>query len=148
MANEKNDRDGKEEMTAEEVAEELANAGRSASSGISVGDTFKKLLTAGVSAAFMTEESIRSFVGEMKLPKETLNLLLQGASKSKEELMSRVSKEVITIVQKIDFVQEATKFMENHKMRVSAEVEFVRKTPSSGEEKGSVDVRFKNEDDV
>jgi hypothetical protein len=92
-----------------------------------VGDTIRKLVSAGVSAAFMTEESIRSFVSEVKLPKETLNLLLQGAAKSKEELMNRVSKEVIAIISKIDFVKEASRFVEEHKFRINAEIEVVRK---------------------
>jgi hypothetical protein len=102
--------------------------------GVSVGETIKKLVTAGVSAAFMTEESVRSFVSELKLPKETLNLLLQGANKSKEELMNRVSREVIGMISKIDLVKEASRFVEEHKFKISAEVEVVRKKPqdSSG----------------
>jgi hypothetical protein len=95
--------------------------------GISVGDTLKKLLTAGVSAAFMTEESIRGFVSELRLPKETLNLLLQGAAKSKEEITNRVSREVINIISKIDFVKEASRFVEEHKFRISAEIEVLKR---------------------
>ncbi len=95
--------------------------------GLSVGDTLKKLLTAGVSAAFMTEESIRSFVSELKLPKETLNLLLAGAAKSKEELTNRVSREIINVISKIDFVKEASRFVEEHKFKISAEIEVLRK---------------------
>lgn len=99
--------------------------------GAGVTDTIKKLVTAGISAAFMTEESVRSFVSELKLPKETLNLLLQGASKSKEELMNRVSREVISIISKIDFVKEASRFVEEHKFRVTAEIDVIRKEPNS-----------------
>ena len=104
--------------------------------GISVGDTLKKLLSAGVSAAFMTEEHIRSFVSESKLPKETLNLLLAGASKSKEEITNRVTNEVIKIISKIDFVKEASRFVEEHKFKISAEIDVVKKD-KAGE--GSVD---------
>lgn len=104
--------------------------------GATVTDTIKKLVTAGISAAFMTEESVRSFVSELKLPKETLHLLLQGASKSKEELMNRVSKEVIGIISKIDFVKEASRFVEEHKFKITAEIEVLRKgTGSQGAEK-------------
>jgi len=110
------------------------------SGGPSVTETIKKIVTAGVSAAFMTEESIRTFVSELKLPKETLNLLLQGAAKSKEELMNRVSREIIGIISKIDFVKEASRFVEEHKFRVSAEIEVIRKegTGSDGKVLGSV----------
>ncbi|MES2963633.1 MAG: hypothetical protein V4760_07055 [Bdellovibrionota bacterium] len=93
-----------------------------------VGKTIQKLFTAGISAAFMTEEHVRAFVSDLKLPKETLNLLLQGASKSKEDLMNRVSKEVVGIISKIDFVKEASRFVEEHKFKITAEVEVTKKT--------------------
>ncbi|MEQ1666336.1 MAG: hypothetical protein ABL927_13280, partial [Bdellovibrionales bacterium] len=91
-------------------------------------DLFKKLISAGVGAAFMTEESIRNYLGELKLPKDVLNVLLQGAQKSKDELMDRVGNEIIKIVRKIDIVKEASRFVEEHKFRVTAEVDVVRKT--------------------
>ena len=79
----------------------------------------------------MTEESIRGFVSEIKLPKETLNLLLQGANKSKEELMNRVSREVIGIISKIDFVKEASRFVEEHKFKITAEIDVIKKDHGS-----------------
>lgn len=95
-----------------------------------LGDTVKKVFTAGVSAAFMTEESLRAYVSELKLPKEALNLLIQGAHKSKDEITQRVTKEILTMVQKIDFVKEASKFAENHKFRITAEIDIVKKDPA------------------
>ena len=131
-----NDRDSKPPRSEEE------------SQGVSVGDTIRKLVTAGVSAAFMTEESVRTFVSELKLPKETLNLLLQGATKSKEELMNRVGREIIGILSKIDFVKEASRFAEEHKFRVSAEIEILRKEPSTATvltPDSTVEVRFESD---
>lgn len=96
-----------------------------------LGDTVKKVFTAGVSAAFMTEESLRSYVSELKLPKEALNLLIQGANKSKDEITQKVTKEIIGIVQKIDFVKEASRFVETHKFKVTAEIDIIKKTPAS-----------------
>lgn len=94
---------------------------------LKLGDTLKKMLAFGVSAAFMTEESIRSYVTDMKLPKETLNLLLTGAAKSKEELTNRVGKEISSIISKIDFVKEVSRFVEEHKFKVNAEIEVIKK---------------------
>jgi hypothetical protein len=96
-----------------------------------LGDTLKKVLTTGITAAFMTEEAIRSRVSELKLPKETLNLLLSGASKGRDELMNRVSNEVIRIINKIDFVKEASRFVEEHKFKITAEVEVTKKEGAS-----------------
>ncbi|HEX4922597.1 MAG TPA: hypothetical protein VFV50_00875, partial [Bdellovibrionales bacterium] len=45
----------------------------------------------------------------------------------KEQLMNRVGNEVISIIQKIDFVKEASRFVETHKFRVSAEIEVIKK---------------------
>ena len=103
--------------------------------GSMVGETIRKLVTAGISAAFMTEESVRGFVSEMKLPKESLNLILHGAAKSKEELMNRIGREIIGIISKIDFVKEASRFVEEHKFRVTAEIDVVRKDHASKEAK-------------
>ncbi len=91
------------------------------------GDALKKVFTAGVSAAFMTEESVRNHLSDLKLPKEFLNLVLQQANKSKEELVQKVSKEILNMIGKIDFVTEASKFVENHKFKISAEIEVIKK---------------------
>lgn len=92
-------------------------------------EALKKVFTVGVSAAFMTEESIRSHLGDMKLPKEVLQMLLQSASKSKDEITQRMSKELVAMIQKIDLVKEFSKFAETHKFKISAEVEILKKDP-------------------
>ena len=91
------------------------------------GETFKKLFSVGTAAAFMTEESIRQTLGEMKLPSNIIQTILSNASKSKEELMNRVGTEVTKVISKIDFVKEATKFIETHKFKISAEIEVKKK---------------------
>jgi hypothetical protein len=92
-----------------------------------IGDAVKKLFTAGVTAAFMTEESVRGYLADVKLPKEILNVIVAGAAKSKDELTNRVSKEVISMIQKIDLVKEASRFAETHKFKITAEVEITKK---------------------
>ena len=92
-----------------------------------LGEAAKKLFTAGVTAAFMTEEGVRSYLSEVKLPKDILNLVLAGANKSKDELTSRIGKEVIGMIQKIDFVKEASRFAETHKFKITAEIEISKK---------------------
>lgn len=102
-----------------------------------LGEAAKKLFSAGVSAAFMTEENIRSYLAEVKLPKEMLNLIIQGASKSKDEITARVSKEVVALIEKVDWANEASKFVENHKFKISAEFEVLKKNDSSGKKSQS-----------
>lgn len=92
-----------------------------------LGETFKKVFTAGVSAAFMTEESLRTYLSELKLPKELLTVLVQSANKSKDEITQKVTKEAIGIIQKIDFVKEFSKFAETHKFKITAEIDIIKK---------------------
>ena len=92
-----------------------------------LGESLKKVFTAGVSAAFMTEESVRKYLGELKLPKEILQMIIESANKSKEDISNKVSKEIVGIVQKIDFVKEFSKFAEDHKFKISAEIEIEKK---------------------
>ena len=92
-----------------------------------LGDTVKKVFTAGVSAAFMTEESLRTYLSELKLPKEALNMLISSAAKSKDEITQRVTKEAVGIIQRIDFVKEFSKFAETHKFKITAEIDIIKK---------------------
>ncbi len=95
-------------------------------------DAVKKLFAVGVGAAFMTEESIRHYLSDVKLPKDVLQFVLQSASKGKEELVGRVSKEIGALLSHIDIVKEASKFAENHKFKISAEIEVIKKENGPG----------------
>jgi hypothetical protein len=75
----------------------------------------------------MSEEGLRSYLADMKLPKEILQMILQGAVKSKDDIVNRVSREMIGILQKIDFVKEFSRFAEDHKFIIKAEVEIQKK---------------------
>jgi replicative DNA helicase len=88
-------------------------------------EMLKRVMSVGLGAAFMTEESIRNYLGEM--PKEVVSNIIQSANKSKSELLDRVGNEVIRLIQKIDFVKEASRFVEEHKFKVTAEIDVVKK---------------------
>ena len=92
-----------------------------------LGDALKKVFSVGVSAAFMTEEGIRKYLQDLKLPKEILEALLSGANRSKEEITSRVAKEINGIISKIDWIDELSKFAETHKFKIKAEIEIEKK---------------------
>lgn len=115
-------------------------------SQLKITEALKKIVTAGLGAAFMTEESIRAYVGELKLPKDVLNLLLQQASKGKEEIVNRASNEIAKIFSKIDFVKEISRFAEEHKFKVTAEIEVTKKDLGAPETfpAHDVDVKIKH----
>jgi hypothetical protein len=130
MANDS--QDSKKNKNEDSEFFDVLNGGKS-----KLGDTIKKVFTAGISTAFMTEEGIKNYLSDLKLPKDILNVVLQNASKSKDEVTNRVTKEIINLVSKIDFVKEASRFMEDHKFRVVAEIEILKKKKSSDSEDSS-----------
>lgn len=93
-------------------------------------EVLRKVMSVGLGAAFMTEESVRSALGGLNLPKEVLTGILQGANRSKEEFLNKVGNETIKLLSKIDFVKEASRFVEEHKFRIQAEIEVVKKAPN------------------
>jgi len=108
------------------------------------GEVLKRVMSVGLGAAFMTEESVRSALGGLNVPKEVLTSILQGATRSKEEMLNKVGNEVIKLVSKIDFVKEASRFVEEHKFKINAEIEIVRK--DSGEQGLALKTKVKIQD--
>ena len=102
---------------------EGASAGGGGDSKIS--ETFRKVLTMGMGAAFMTEESLRQIVRESKLPKDfpPLKTLLDGALRAKQDLVEKVGDDVIRMLRKLDWSKELTRFAETHKFTVKAELQ-------------------------
>lgn len=93
----------------------------------------KKILTTGISAVLMSEEGVRQYVQELKLPKDALGTLVKGIAKSKEEIVTRVGTEFSKLVEKIDLVEEMTKFLRENKIKISAEIEFSKKEKNKSE---------------
>ena len=61
-------------------------------------EMMKKVLTIGVGAIFLTEESLRGLVGDFKVPKELLGGILESASKTKNDFLQKLSQDVLSRV--------------------------------------------------
>ena len=86
-------------------------------------DLVKKVLTVGVGAVFLTEESLRNLTADFKLPKELLTGLLDSASKTKNEFFQNLSNELITrILEKADPKQLVQELLANNTIEVKAEI--------------------------
>lgn len=89
-------------------------------------DGVKKWMSAGISTFMLSEEALRSYFQD-KVPKEVLGQFLKGMSKSKEEIVHRVGDEMGKIIQKIDVVEEFTRFLREHTIKCSFEMEFKKR---------------------
>lgn len=77
-----------------------------------VADTLKKIISAGSAS---------------DISKELLHTALNQVNKTKDDISAKVTNEMISLVRKIDFVKEFSKFAEDHKFKISAEVEIIKK---------------------
>ncbi|WP_409477104.1 hypothetical protein [Pseudobdellovibrio sp. HCB154] len=78
-------------------------------------DAIKKILTAG-SPTDISKELLTTVVGQVL--------------KTKDDITLKATNEMISLIQKIDFVKEFSKFAENHKFKVTAEIEIMKKDDS------------------
>ncbi|MBI3543135.1 MAG: hypothetical protein HY075_07670 [Deltaproteobacteria bacterium] len=102
-------------MGADDIKSQLAEA-------------MKKIVLTGVGTIFLTEESVRSYLSEMKLPKELWGGFLENAQKTKSEFLSTFAKEAAQVLARVDIAAEAKKFLEGHRIKVSVEVDFDKKS--------------------
>ncbi|MBC7742100.1 MAG: hypothetical protein H7061_07880 [Bdellovibrionaceae bacterium] len=77
-----------------------------------ISDTLKKIISSG---------------SPTEISKEIINTVISQALKAKDDVAVKVSSEMIALVKKIDFVKEFAKFAENHKFKITAEIEVSKK---------------------
>ncbi len=59
-----------------------------------LGDFAKKAVMTGIGAVFMSEETLRNTLGDIKLPKEAMGYVVGQADKTKRELIAALSREM------------------------------------------------------
>ncbi len=96
-------------------------------------DTMKKALATGLSVAFLTEEGIRNFLGDMRLPKETVSALIAQAEKARKDLGRVASDEVKSYLSKLDATQLLRKALVGLKIDVEAKIRISDDDSSSPE---------------
>ena len=93
-------------------------------------DLMKELTATGLATLFMTEDSVRSYLREKKIPKELVGLFMEMFSKKKDDLYGLLAKEFGRVVSKIDVTREVGKFLERHHVHLEAKVSFEPKEKS------------------
>lgn len=92
-----------------------------------LGETLKKLASLGVGAAFMTEDAIKSVLGDIPLPKDILAGLLTNAKSAKADFVGSLREELRSYLSKVDLKNLTDHVLENYDLDVSASVSFKKK---------------------
>lgn len=93
-----------------------------------------KILALGLGAYFMTEDAVRRYVKDAKIPRDLARSITQNATKGKDELYGFVARELSNFLRQMDVQAELQRFVSSHKIRISAEVEFLPRpaAPAAG----------------
>jgi hypothetical protein len=90
-------------------------------------DIFKKVVSTGISAAFMTEDAVKNLIQDLPLPKEMAQGLLQNAKQTKEEFVGSVKNELKSYLNKIDLTKEIDRVLDNYDLDIKANIKFNKK---------------------
>lgn len=94
----------------------------------------KKVISTGVTAAFMTEESVRALLKDVPLPKDIVGSLVENAKNTKTEFVSGVKNELKSYLDKIDVSKEIDKIVEKYDFEVKATISLKKKKKPKVEE--------------
>lgn len=92
-----------------------------------IGDIIKKVVSVGVGAAFMTEESVKKILDDLPLPKDIITGLVQNAKGAKEDFTSGIREELRTYLSKVDASKIATDILDRYDVEVEAKFKFKKK---------------------
>jgi len=93
-----------------------------------IGDMIKKVVSVGVGAAFMTEESVKKILDDLPLPKDIVTGLVQNAKGAKEDFTKGIREELRTYLSKVDASKIMTDVLDKYDVEVEAKFKFKKKT--------------------
>ena len=91
-------------------------------------EMMKELTRTGLATVFMTEESVRNYLKEKKLPKELVGLVLASIGKKKDDFYGLLAGEFGKVLSKIDVSKEVAKFLETHRVHLETKISFEPKS--------------------
>jgi signal transduction histidine kinase len=87
-------RDDDEDLDEDEALDEREPRDEGASLRGVIPDLFRRALISGIGTVFMTEDTIRKSLSDMKMPKEAVGYVVAQADKTKRELIATLSREL------------------------------------------------------
>jgi hypothetical protein len=88
-------------------------------------DLIRRAVVAGAGALFMTEEGIRSFLSDLKLPKEAVQFVVNQVAKTKEDLFNVLSRELREFLESTNLADEVQRVLASTSLEISTTVRFV-----------------------
>ncbi len=88
-------------------------------------DLLKRGILAGIGALFMTEDGVRSILGELKLPKEAAQFVINQVAKTKEDLFRMIASEIRGFLESTNISEELRRALTGMSLEISTKVRFL-----------------------
>jgi hypothetical protein len=111
-----------------------------------LGDIIKRVVSVGVGAAFMTEESVKSLLGDLPIPKDVITGLVTNAKGAKEEFTKSLREEFRKYLSKLDTEKLIDYILQNYDVEFNANVSFKKKDSDSDRPKSAGDAKASPEE--
>jgi len=95
--------------------------------GDKLNDIVKKVVSTGVGAAFMTEESVKKIFEELPLPKEMIQGLILNAKNAKDDFTQSVREELSAYLSKVDAQKIVEGILDKYDIEVQSKIVFKKK---------------------
>jgi polyhydroxyalkanoate synthesis regulator phasin len=92
-----------------------------------IGDIIKKVVSVGVGAAFMTEESVKKILEDLPLPKDIITGLVQNAKGAKEDFTNGIREELRTYLSKVDASKIVSDLVDKYDIEFETKISFKKK---------------------
>jgi len=92
-------------------------------------DLARKILLTGVGAIFMTEETVRKGLGDIKLPTDAMGSLLDTVKKQKDDVLELVAVELGNFFSKVKVHEEVQKALKGMQIHLDAKISFDKAGP-------------------
>lgn len=122
-------------MSRKEKASSKDESSETPKSDKGIADIVKKIVSVGIGGAFMTEEAVKSVLGDIPLPKDILSGLMQNAKQAKEDFLETLRDEVKEQFTKIDPSKLVDELVERYDIEVTATFKFKKKNQNLPEKK-------------
>ncbi|MCB9063000.1 MAG: hypothetical protein H6622_15870 [Halobacteriovoraceae bacterium] len=90
-------------------------------------DVIKRVVSIGVGAAFMTEDAVRNLIGDIPLPKDIVNGLIQNAKDAKDDFAKSVKDEVRKYLSEMDSKKLIEHIVDNYDFELNATIKLKKK---------------------
>ncbi len=91
----------------------------------------RKILLTGVGAVFMTEETIRKTLGDLKLPKDAVGSVVESLKKQKDDVLQLVAVELSNFFSKVKVHEELQKALKGMQIHLDAKISFDKAADAS-----------------